>query len=105
MAYHEYVSLCSRSRLQSSALTGGVGNAGGVRIWGREVSRRSWEELEIGGWIVPVSGGDGGKMAGEGREERMYRVDVTLEEIDGVCFSEERETGLGKVERGWCREL
>jgi len=92
--------------MQASA-SGALAQGSGSKIWGREVARGAWEDLA--GWeiIVPVVGagigtGKGGK-GGEGEAEtRMWRVDVSLEEIgasllaDGVVRSE--------VLLKWCKE-
>ncbi|KAL6717178.1 origin recognition complex subunit 4 [Lecanora helva] len=101
MTYEEYVTLASKSRLQSSAAgqmaVGGGG--GGARIWSKEMAKGAWEELGGLELVLPAVGGGGSRGLGRGK---MWRVDVGLEEI-GVWL--EREGGKGGVLGKWCREI
>lgn len=99
MTYHEYVSLCSKSRLQNSAL-GSAASSSATKIWNRDIAISVWDDLADMGLLVPVSADGTARGAEEGREERMYRVDVRVEEIEGAVGE-----GLGSVLKSWSREL
>ena len=99
MAYEEYVTIASQTRVSASA-AGQVGLGGaGARVWGRAVARKEWEALGELGVIVPMGAGGGGRS---GTGDGKWVVDLGgLEEIGGWIEGE----GKG-VERGllkWCR--
>lgn len=89
MAYHEYVELAGKVKAASTA-AGQSAVAGGARVLGRWVAKGMWEHLVDLELIVPA-GGDG--------LQRMFRVDVALEEIAPSV------SGLGSVMAKWCKEI
>lgn len=93
MAYDEYTSLIGRQRVQS-ATSGMLALGGGVRVWGRGVAEMSWERLMSLGLLLPT--GLGGRHGG--LEGRMWKVDVTLEEIPTAVK-------LNTILARWCREI
>ncbi|ELR07505.1 hypothetical protein VC83_02114 [Pseudogymnoascus destructans] len=102
MAYDEYSTLTARQRIQASS--SGIGAlSASYKVWGREVAMGSWETLVDYELLVPVSmgagpmGGLGG--GGVGREGKMWKVDVGLEEIAGSVG------GLTSVMTKWCKEI
>lgn len=95
MAYDEYSSLTSRHKIQTSS-TGIAALGASAKVWGREVALGSWERLIDAELLVPASMGSG---RDGGREGRMWKVDVGLEEIPGSV------EGLSTVMTKWCREI
>lgn len=93
MAYNEYTTLIGRQRVQS-ATSGMLALGGGVRVWGRGVSEMSWERLVSLGLLLPT--GLGGRHGG--LEGRMWKVDLTLEEIPV-------SVKLNAILARWCREV
>ena len=95
MAYEEYVSLASKSKLQSSAAGQIAVGGGGARVWSKVVSKGAWERLASLELVLPATGAGGW---GE-----MWRVDVGLEEIgtglEGIDVP--GRTGLAR----WCKEI
>ena len=63
------------------------------------MARTAWEELGRWELIVPVSA----KGEGEGWETRMWRIDVTLEEL-GACVAG-LKGAYGEMMGKWCREI
>ncbi|KAL5348360.1 origin recognition complex subunit 4 [Pseudogymnoascus australis] len=102
MAYDEYSTLTARQRIQASS-TGIGALSASYKVWGREVAMGSWETLVDYELLVPASmgagpmGGLGG--GGVGREGKMWKVDVALEEIAGSVG------GLTSVMTKWCKEI
>ncbi|KFY24023.1 hypothetical protein V493_05492 [Pseudogymnoascus sp. VKM F-4281 (FW-2241)] len=102
MAYDEYSTLTARQRIQASSAGIGALSAS-YKVWGREVAMGSWETLVDYELLVPASmgagpmGGLGG--GGVGREGKMWKVDVGLEEIAGSV------SGLTSVMTKWCKEI
>ncbi|OBT66228.1 hypothetical protein VE03_04389 [Pseudogymnoascus sp. 23342-1-I1] len=102
MAYDEYSTLTARQRIQASS-TGIGALSASYKVWGREVAMGSWETLVDYELLVPASmgagpmGGLGG--GGVGREGKMWKVDVGLEEIAGSVG------GLTSVMTKWCKEI
>jgi len=97
MAYDEYVTLASKSKMQSSA-AGQMAVGGGARVWSKVLAKGAWEDLGELELVLPaVGGGRGGGGKGE-----MWRVDVGLEEIGGWL---EGESGRGGALGRWCREI
>jgi origin recognition complex subunit 4 len=94
MAYDEYSNLTSRHKIQSSS-TGIAALGGSAKIWGREVAMGAWERLTDYEILVPAAVGP---TREGGREGRMWRVDVGLEEIPG-------SVELNGVMGRWCREI
>lgn len=93
MAYDEYTTLIGRQRVQSST-SGLLALGGGVRVWGRGVAETAWERLVSLGLLLPT--GMGGRHGG--LESRMWKVDVTLEEIPVAVK-------LNTVLARWCKEI
>lgn len=93
MSYDEYTTLIGRQRVQSST-SGMLALGGGVRVWGRGVAEMSWERLIKLGLLLPT--GMGGRQGG--LESRMWKVDVTLEEIPVAVK-------LNIVLARWCKEI
>lgn len=102
MAYDEYSNLTSKHKIQTSS-SGVAALGGGAKVWGKEVAMASWERLVEYELLLPASmgagpmGGLGG--GGVGREGKMWKVDVGLEEIPGSV------EGLSAVMAKWCREI
>lgn len=94
MAYDEYTTLIGRQRVQSST-SGMLALGGGSRVWGRGVAEMAWERLASLGLLLPAGIG-GARQAG--MEGRMWKVDVTLEEIPAAVK-------LNSVLARWCREI
>lgn len=102
MAYDEYCTLTSKHKIQTSS-TGVIALGAGTKVWGREVAMSSWERLVECELLIPASMG-GGTIAGlgnggVGREGKMWKVDVALEEIP-ACVD-----GLSGVMTKWCKEI
>ncbi|OBT91221.1 hypothetical protein VE02_00298 [Pseudogymnoascus sp. 03VT05] len=102
MAYDEYSTLTTRQRIQASS--NGIGAlSASYKVWGREVAMGSWETLVDYELLVPASmgagpmGGLGG--GGVGREGKMWKVDVGLEEIAGSVG------WLTSAMAKWCKEI
>jgi origin recognition complex subunit 4 len=98
MAYDEYCSLTSKHKIQTAS-SGIAALGAATKVWGREVALGAWERLVEYELLVPAGVGTvaGGRDT-TGREVRMWRVDVGLEEIPG---SVELVGIMGK----WCREI
>lgn len=96
IVYAHYTDLLTKSRLAASA---SGATASGMRWWGRDVSLRAWEELVHWEVLVRV----GGKDEGMGEEGRMYRIDVSIEEVRWAV--EGRGMGVGEGLARWCREI
>lgn len=93
MAYDEYTTLIGRQRVQSST-SGMLALGGGVRVWGRGVAEMAWERLVSLGLLLPTGMG----VRHGGIESRMWKVDVTLEEIPVAVK-------LNTVLARWCKEI
>lgn len=98
MAYDEYVALASKARISSSA-AGQLAMGAGARIWSIEIARAAWERLVALEVIVPAIGGSAGVGGAKGEGSRMWRVDVSLEEIAPSV------DGMGTVMVKWCKEI
>ncbi|OAA60784.1 Zinc finger, FYVE/PHD-type [Cordyceps fumosorosea ARSEF 2679] len=97
MAYDEYSALVGKQRVQSAA-SGLVAVGGNVRVWGRGVASTAWERLVGLSLLVPSGLGGGRTLGSGGLDGRMWKVDVSLEEIpSGVKLS--------AVMAKWCREI
>ncbi|TQW00775.1 hypothetical protein V2A60_001818 [Cordyceps javanica] len=97
MAYDEYSSLVGKQRVQSAA-SGLLAVGGNVRVWSRGVASTAWERLVDLGFLVPSGIGGGRTLGSGGLDGRMWKVDVSLEEIPaGVKLS--------AVMAKWCREI
>lgn len=98
MAYDEYVALASKARISNSA-AGQLAMGAGARIWCIEIARAAWERLVALELVVPAIGGSAGVGGAKGEGSRMWRVDVSLEEIGPSV------DGLGTVMAKWCKEI
>lgn len=98
MAYDEYVALASKARISSSA-AGQLATGAGARIWSIEIARAAWERLVALELVVPAIGGSAGVGGAKGEGSRMWRVDVSLEEIGPSV------DGMGTVMAKWCKEI
>lgn len=95
MAYDEYTTLIGRQRVQS-ATSGMLAMGGGVRVWGRGIAEASWERLVSLELLLPTGMGARGGHGGIGG--RMWKVDVTLEEIPTAVK-------LNAIHARWCKEI
>ena len=102
--YAHYLDLISRTKQQQHHQS-----AAGLRVWGREVARGAWEEL--GAWeiLCPVTGGVKSDES-LSDESKMWRVDVTLDEVVwAVNVKVKRDGGgmggMGEVLGRWGREV
>jgi origin recognition complex subunit 4 len=100
LVYHHYVELASRSRLQSSA-SGALAQGGVTKIWGKEIAKGAWEELAEWEILVPAALGKG--KGEDAAETKMWRVDVTLEEV-AACAGDVG-AGVSEVLLKWCTEV
>jgi origin recognition complex subunit 4 len=99
MAYDEYSSLTSKHKIQTSS-TGVAALGASTKVWGREVAINSWERLIQCELLIPA--GTGGTLTSGrdvGREVKMWKLDVALEEIPGSV------EGLSGIMSKWCREI
>ncbi|KAI1268237.1 hypothetical protein F5Y18DRAFT_415108 [Xylariaceae sp. FL1019] len=80
MAYDEYGAQMGKHRLQSAS-AGMLALGGGVRTWGRSVAVVAWERLVSLGLLIPAGIGGRSNAAHAGLEGKMWKMDVTLEEI------------------------
>lgn len=94
MAYDEYQSLTSKHKIQSAS-TGVAALGSSAKVWGREVAMGAWERLIDAELLIPAGLGQGVS----GREGRMWRVDVGLEEIPLSVV------GMSAVMTKWCKEI
>ncbi|KAF1729714.1 Origin recognition complex subunit 4 [Beauveria bassiana] len=97
MAYDEYSSLVGKQRVQSAA-SGLLAVGGNVRVWSRGVASTAWERLVGLGLLVPSGIGGGRTLGSGGLDGRMWKVDVSLEEIPAAVK-------LSAVMAKWCREI
>lgn len=73
-----------------------------TKIWGVEAAGAAWEELSEWEILVPAGLGKG-KGGDDAPEIRMWKVDVTLEEV-GACLVD----GGGRMSdvlTKWCKEV
>jgi origin recognition complex subunit 4 len=100
VVYHHYLELAYRLRLQSSA-SGALAQGGVTKIWGNEIAKRAWEEL--GDWAILLPAALGKGKGDDAPETKMWRVDVTLEEI-AECVGD-IGSGVSEVLAKWCKEV
>ncbi|KAJ9625191.1 origin recognition complex subunit 4 [Knufia peltigerae] len=120
LAYTHYAELLARAKLQRSSLSamnqGGAALTGaGLRQWSKTTARGAWEDLARWEVLVPASGvgggggtsraGDDGLVAGEGVGTKIFRVDVTLDEIAWAVKERAGGTGVGDVLVKWCSDV
>ncbi|OCT51064.1 hypothetical protein CLCR_08012 [Cladophialophora carrionii] len=113
LVHKQYADLLARSRLQRSSLLSfnkaGTLTGACLRTWNKDTARSAWEELALWEFIVPASGG-GGRLGdeglgGDGIVTRMFRVDVTLDEVAWAIKQKLGLTGVGETLYKWCREI
>ncbi|EXJ58108.1 hypothetical protein A1O7_05532 [Cladophialophora yegresii CBS 114405] len=113
LVHKQYTDLLTRSRLQRSSLLsfnkGGTLTGAGLRMWNKDTARSAWEELALWEFIVPASG-VGGRLddeglGGDGIVTRMFRVDVTLDEVAWAVKQKLGAAGAGEILYKWCREV
>jgi origin recognition complex subunit 4 len=113
LVHKQYTELLTRSKLQRSSLLsftkGGSLTGAGLRTWNKDTARSAWEELAQWEFIVPTSSvggrlGDEG-LGGDGIVTRMFRVDVTLDEVAWAVKQKLGAAGVGETLHKWCREV
>ncbi|KAJ9606953.1 origin recognition complex subunit 4 [Cladophialophora chaetospira] len=112
LVYKHYTELLTRSKLQRSSLSslgkGGAVTGAGLRSWSKETARGAWEELAQWDLIVPASGGSGRTgdegLGGDGIVTKMFRVDVTLEDVAWAVKEKLGSAGAGDALMKWCKE-
>ncbi|KAI1812755.1 hypothetical protein GGS20DRAFT_556540 [Poronia punctata] len=80
MAYDEYSTQMGRQRVQTAS-SGLLALGAGARIWSRSVAVVAWERLVSLGLLIPAGIGGRSNAAHGGLEAKMWRMDVSLEEI------------------------
>lgn len=119
LVYSHYIDLLARSRLQRSAyssLPGGSAFTGaGLRSWSKDTARGAWEDLAEWEVIVPVAGLGGnstsvGKLGDEGlgsagAGSRIFRIDITLDEVAWAVKQKLGTAGAGDMLTRWCKEV
>ena len=115
LVHKQYTELLTRSKLQRSSLSalskGGTLAGAGLRSWSKETARGAWEELAQWEFIVPASGtggsgrlGDEG-LGGDGIMTKMFRVDVTLDDVAWAVKEKLGTAGAGETLIKWCKEV
>lgn len=97
MAYDEYSSQMGKQRVQSAS-AGMLALGAGARTWGRAVAGMAWERLVSLGLLIPAGIGGRSNAAHGGLEGKMWKLDVSLEEIPTVV---ELPSFLVK----WCTQI
>ncbi|EXJ69049.1 uncharacterized protein A1O5_07984 [Cladophialophora psammophila CBS 110553] len=119
LVHKQYTELLTRSKLQRSSSfsftkAGGPLTGTGLRSWSKDTARAAWEDLAQWQLIVPHSGmvnaGGAGKLGderlgGDGITTRMFRVDVTLDEIAWVIKKKFGAASAGETLTKWCKEV
>lgn len=119
LVYSHYSELLARSKLQRSAsstlASGGAFTGAGLRLWSKDTARGAWEDLAAWEAVVPVAGLGGnstsvGKLGDEGLGSdaggnRMFRLDVTLDEVAWAIKQKMGTVGAGNVLTRWCKEV
>ncbi|EXJ81012.1 hypothetical protein A1O3_07300 [Capronia epimyces CBS 606.96] len=118
LVHSHYTELITRSRMQRSVLSsltrGGAVTGAALRSWSKDTVRAAWEELVQWELLVPVSGLGGGAsggrlgdegLGGDGVATRMFRVDVTLDEVAWAVKEKLGHVGTGEVLEKWCKEM
>ena len=72
-----------------------------TKIWGKEIAKGAWEELAEWEILVPTALGKG--KGEDAAETKMWRVDVTLEEV-ARCAGDVG-AGVSEVLLRWCKEV
>ncbi|OAP59945.1 hypothetical protein AYL99_04947 [Fonsecaea erecta] len=118
LVHKQYTELLTRSKLQRSSSfsfsKAGAITGTGLRSWSRDTARAAWEDLAQWQFIVPHSGvgsasgagrlGDEG-VGGDGITSKMFRVDVTLDEIAWAIKKKFDAASTGETLMKWCKEV
>lgn len=80
MAYDEYSAQMGRQRVQTAS-SGLLALGAGARVWSRGVAVVAWERLVSLGLLIPAGIGGRSNAAHGGLEGKMWKMDVSLEEI------------------------
>ncbi|KAI1153907.1 origin recognition complex subunit 4 C-terminus-domain-containing protein [Nemania diffusa] len=80
MAYDEYSAQMGRQRVQTAS-SGLLALGAGARVWSRSIAVVAWERLVSLGLLIPAGIGGRSNAAHGGLEGKMWRMDVSLEEI------------------------
>ncbi|KAJ9499734.1 origin recognition complex subunit 4 [Exophiala xenobiotica] len=117
LVYSHYIELHTRAKLQRSSMSsltkGGALTGAGLRQWSKTTAKGAWEELAQWEAIVPASGvgvGASGKvndewLSGDGVGMRMFKVDVTLDEMAWAVKEKLGSTGAGELLTKWCNNV
>jgi len=119
LTFSHYTDLLTRSKLQRSAYSslagGGAFTGAGLRSWSKDTVRGAWEDLAAWEVIVPVArmGGNStsvGKLGDEGlgsdgAGNRMFRLDITLDEVSWAVKQKLGTGGAGDILTRWCKEV
>ncbi|KAI0469598.1 origin recognition complex subunit 4 C-terminus-domain-containing protein [Xylaria cf. heliscus] len=97
MAYDEYSAQMGRQRVQTAS-SGLLALGAGARVWSRSVAVVAWERLVSLNLLIPAGIGGRSNAAHGGLEGKMWRMDVSLEEIPSVV---ELPGFLAK----WCSQI
>ncbi|KAI0447693.1 origin recognition complex subunit 4 C-terminus-domain-containing protein [Xylaria telfairii] len=97
MAYDEYSAQMGKQRVQTAS-SGLLALGAGARVWSRSVAVVAWERLVSLGLLLPAGIGGRSNAAHGGLEGKMWRIDVSLEEIPSVV---ELPGFLAK----WCSQI
>ncbi|KAH7031148.1 origin recognition complex subunit 4 C-terminus-domain-containing protein [Microdochium trichocladiopsis] len=98
MAYDEYTSQMGKQRVQSAGSAAMLALGAGAKAWGRGVSAVAWERLVLLGLLIPAGIGTRSNAAHAGLEGKMWKLDVSLEEIPTAV---DLPAYLGK----WCTQI
>ncbi|KAI3332391.1 hypothetical protein HD806DRAFT_480416 [Xylariaceae sp. AK1471] len=80
MAYDEYSAQMGKQRVQTAS-SGLLALGAGARVWSHSVAVVAWERLVSLGLLVPAGIGGRSNAAHGGLEGKMWKMDVSLEEI------------------------
>ncbi|KAI1749994.1 origin recognition complex subunit 4 C-terminus-domain-containing protein [Xylaria castorea] len=97
MAYDEYSAQMGRQRVQTAS-SGLLALGAGARVWSRSVAVVAWERLVSLGLLIPAGIGGRSNAAHGGLEGKMWKIDVSLEEIPSAV---ELPGFLAK----WCSQI
>ncbi|OQU95475.1 hypothetical protein CLAIMM_01674 [Cladophialophora immunda] len=118
LVHKQYTELLTRSKLQRSSsfsfTKSGALTGTGLRSWSKDTARAAWEDLAQWQFIVPHSGvggpsgagrlGDEG-LGGDGITSKMFRLDVTLDEIAWAIRKRSDTVSAGETLMKWCKEV
>ncbi|KIW91850.1 uncharacterized protein Z519_07820 [Cladophialophora bantiana CBS 173.52] len=119
LVHKQYTELLTRSKLQRSSSfsftkAGGPLTGTGLTSWSKDTARAAWEDLAQWQLIVPHSGmvnavgagrlGDE-RLGGDGIRTKMFRVDVTLDEIAWAIKKKFGAASAGETLTKWCKEV